>query len=169
MKLINQQLTKSGLFALATISLAMSTGVAVAKEETLECTLYMADSMDSETQSSVELKDAGLMLNTIRHSSVCLFRDGRVADKQFVTIARVVGDGSTGSTLGFSVYTMENGDSISAEFTGAWGSEGFKGVYNILGGTGSYGSATGDGTITGVESPWTNTGIVEILLNVQTP
>ncbi len=64
---------------------------------------------------------------------------------------------------------MENADSISAEFTGAWGSEEFKGVYEILGGTGSYGSATGDGTITGVESPWINTGIVEILLNVQTP
>lgn len=58
-------------------------GNVAAKEETLECTLYIAESMDSDAQSSIEMKDAGLMLNSVRRSSVCVFGDGRVADKQF--------------------------------------------------------------------------------------
>lgn len=168
MNMIRKLSVKTCLLSLLTAVFMVSANVA-AKEETLECTLYIAESMDSDARSSVELKDAGLMLESVRRSSVCVFGDGRVADKQFVMVTRAVADGSTGSSLGFSVYTLENGDSISAEFTGSWGSEGFKGVYTILGGTGSYGDATGDGTITGDQSPWTTTGIVQIVLNVKTP
>ncbi len=131
--------------------------------------LYIAESMDSDAQSSIVMKGAGLMLQSVRRSSVCVFDDGRVADKQFVMINRAVGDGSTGSSMGYSVYTMENGDSVSVEFTGNWGSDGFKGVYTVLDGTGKFKGATGDGTITGIQSPWTTTGVVKILLNVKTP
>ena len=64
---------------------------------------------------------------------------------------------------------MENGDSVSAEFTGDWGNNGYEGVYKILGGTGNFKGANGDGTITDAQSPWATTDVVKIVLNVKTP
>lgn len=168
MNLIRKLSVKTCLCALLPAALMIAGNVA-AKEETLECMLYIAESMDSDVQSSIAMKDAGLTLDSVRRSSVCVFDDGRVADKQFVMVSRVVGDGATGSTMGYSVYTMENGDSVSAEFTGNWGSNGYKGVYKILGGTGNFKGANGDGTITDTQSPWATTDVLKIVLKVKTP
>lgn len=151
------------------IAILLVGGNVSANEETLECTLYSGESMTSEVMSSVEIKDADLMLESNRVSALRVFEDGRVADKQYVVISRGVGDGSTGTNMGYSVYTMENGASLSAQFTGEWGSDGFNGVYMIMGGTGNFEGAIGDGTVTGAESPWATTGIVDIVLNVKTP
>ena len=168
MKFIKGVSVKICLYAFLPVAMMIS-GSVVAKDETLECMLYIAQSMDSDAKSSVAIKSAGLMLSSVRRGSVCVFGDGSVADKQFVLVNRIIGDGSTGSSMGYSVYTMDNGDSLSVEFTGKWGSEGYKGAYTILGGTGSYEGATGDGSITGTKSPWPTTGVVKIVLNVKTP
>jgi hypothetical protein len=71
--------------------------------------------------------------------------------------------------MGYSVYTMDNGDSVFAKFAIDFGSNGASGVYTILGGTGNFEGATGDGSITGTQSPWATTPVVKIVLNVKTP
>ncbi|MEE9322149.1 MAG: hypothetical protein V3U76_17055 [Granulosicoccus sp.] len=148
-------------------TLLLGAGDATAADEVLKCRLYIAASMD--IVATIELKDTEQVLNSMRRGSYCLFEDGSVADKQFVLSNRVLGDGATGAYSGFSVYTLENGDSISAQFTGAWDDKGNHGIYAILGGTGSYKDASGDGTITGAKSPWNTADIVDIVLNVTTP
>ena len=144
-------------------------GNADAEEQTLKCTLYVGASMDSDAQSSIEMKDAGLMLKSGRRTGVCVFDDGQVADKQWVFVTRAIGDGSTASEMGYSVYTMDTGESVFAKFAIDFGSNGASGVYTILGGTGNFEGATGDGSITGTQSPWATTPVVKIVLNVKTP
>lgn len=150
------------------VMLFASSGVA-ADERTLECKLYIADTQQSETISSVTLEDAGLTLSSSRHSGYCVFADGSVADKQFVEISRAVGDGATGSVLGYSVYSMQSGGSLLAEFTGEWNNGGFIGQYSVLGGSGPFENATGDGTVTATQSPWATTGTYDVVFNINTP
>lgn len=149
--------------------LAISTNAIHAGDETFACKLYIAGSLSEETVTRVELKNAGLSLDAKRQSGFCIFSDGKVAEKQWVDLGMAVGDGSSGSSMGYSVYTMDNGDSINTKFEGGWGASGFNGLYTILGGTGKYEGAKGDGTITGTASPWESSGIVDIVLNVTTP
>ena len=144
-------------------------GVAVAGEEKLECKLYIAESMDSSAMEMVAVESAGESLRSLRRAAYCVFSDGTIADKQFVMINRIMDGGKSGDGIGFSIYTMANGDSISAQFTGAGGEGPFNGIYEILGGTGEYKGATGDGTISSIDSPWKTTGIVDIVMNVATP
>ncbi len=140
-----------------------------AADQTLECKLYVANSLSDETDSTVNLEKAELTLSSSRSSGYCIFADGSVADKQFVVINRVVGDGATGSVLGFSVYTMQSGDSLSVEFTGDWGKDGFIGHYTVLGGTGSFENAAGDGSFTGTQSAWDTTGVFDVVMNLTMP
>ncbi len=151
------------------LALVIATGIAHANDESLHCKLYIAASLSDETRVSVALKSVELSLDAKRQSGFCIFDDGKVADKQWVDLGMAMGDGSSGSSMGYSVYTMESGDSINAKFEGDWGASGFNGLYTILGGTGKYEGAKGDGTITGAASPWENSGIVDIVLNVNTP
>ncbi len=162
-------LTAKSCLCILVPAMAMAAGPAAAAEEALKCRLYIAASMDKEARSSIELKAAKQTLGTMRRASFCVFEDGSVADKQFVFVDRAIGDGSTGSSLGYSVYTMANGDTLSAQFNGAWDSKGFHGTYSILGGSGKYKNATGDGTISGTQSPWDTAAIIDIVLNVKTP
>lgn len=140
-----------------------------AADHSIECKLYVASSLSDETNSTVTLEKVGLSMASSRNSGYCVFADGGMADKQFVVINRVPGDGSTGSVLGYSVYTMENGDSVSVEFTGGWGKEGFKGLYTVIGGTGAFKDAKGDGIFTGAQSAWDTTGVFDVVMNLTTP
>ena len=150
-------------------TILLGAGGVAADDQTLECKLYVADSLQSETASSVTLEDVGLTLSSSRQSAYCVFADGSVADKQFVVLNRVVGDGATGSVLGYSVYSLQSGGSLSVEFTGGWGNDGFIGYYTVLGGSGAFENAIGDGTFTATQSPWATTGTFDVVLNVTTP
>jgi len=140
-----------------------------AADQKLECKLYVANNLSDETNSTVSLEKVGLTMTSSRNSGYCVFPDGSVADKQFVVINRVPGDGATGSVLGYSVYTMENGNSVSVEFTGGWGEKGFIGNYNVLGGTGDFENAKGDGSFTGAQSAWDTTGVFDVVVNLTMP
>lgn len=150
-------------------AILLGTGGVAADDQKLECKLYVADSLQSETASSVTLEDAGLTLSSSRQSAYCVFADGSVADKQFVMLKRAVGDGATGSVLGYSVYSMQSGGSLSVEFTGGWSNDGFTGYYKVLGGSGAFENATGDGTFKATQSSWATTGTFDVVLNVTTP
>lgn len=168
MKIVKSKFGKLAVCSTVTMLASLGINIAHSEEKTLECKLYITQSTDSDTGSTIKTEHAG-MLTTVRRGAFCIFPDGQVADKQFTHITHVPGDGSTGKALGMSIYTMDNGDSITTEYKGEWDKSGFKAIYNILGGTGAYKGASGDGTITGLPSPWKTSGTVAIVLNVKTP
>lgn len=151
------------------VSVLISAAPAISEEETLECTLYIAESMDAAVMHQVSVDSAAESLVTLRRAGYCVFADGSVADKQFVMVNRVVDGGQRGTNQGYSVYTLDNGDTISVEFDGGWNKGPYSGVYKILGGTGAYADAKGDGTISGTDSPWKTSSVVKIVLNIETP
>ena len=142
-------------------------GGAIAEERSLECRLYMAEA--TEESSAYEAESAGRMLGTFRRSSVCVFADGSVADKQFVNAYSAAADGASGTDHGFSVYTFEDGDTLTLAYGGGWDEDGYRSEYEVLAGTGAYEGASGTGTITGVQSPWTGTSIVDVTIDVTMP
>ena len=119
-------------------------GASLAQAETLKCKLYISES-NKDATDTVAPPHAGVALLGTRYSGVCVFADGRVAEKQFVAINRAIGDGKTGTFLGYSVYSFKKGDSISVQFAGGWGADGVRGDYKIIAGTGAYANAKGVG------------------------
>ena len=119
-------------------------GSSLAQAETLKCKLYISES-NKDATDTVAPPHAGVALLGTRYSGVCVFADGRVAEKQFVVINRAIGDGKNGTFLGYSVYSLKKGDSISVQFAGGWGADGVRGDYKIIAGTGAYANAKGVG------------------------
>ena len=152
--------------ALLATGLAMASGIASAAEQTLECKLYIAESLDHASTYAVE--STGSLLNGVRRAGICVFADGSVADKQFVMGMNIRDEGSAGDAVGISVYTFESGDSLTLSFTGGWDKGPFAGEYTVLSGTGAFQGATGTGTISGVDGPWNSTTIVDIRIDVMT-
>lgn len=145
-------------------SLALTGGQTIADDQTLECRLYIAESMDHT--STYQVESASSMLESLRRGGLCVFADGDVADKQFVMGMNIRGDGSVGDAVGISVYTFESGDSLTLSFIGGWNKGPFEGNYTVLTGTGVYEGATGVGTISGVDGPWKSTSEVNIRLDL---
>lgn len=153
---------------MATLGTALSIvcGVASAGEQTLECKLYIAQSLDHISTYTVE--SANSTLESMRRGGLCVFADGSIADKQFVISTNVREDGSAGDSVGVSVYTLESGDSLTLSFSGGWDKGPFTGEYAVMSGTGAFQGATGTGTINGVDSPWKSTSVVDIRIEVMT-
>lgn len=166
----HKKVSGSCVAASVIVGTVLGCGIVRADEQKLECKLYIAESMDSAASHMVSIENSKETLATLRRSGVCIFADGSVADKQFVMVNRITEEGNRGNTQGFSTYTMENGDSVSAQFTGGWGDGPFMGTYQIIGGTGAYANAKGDGTIDGsAQDPWKTTSVVNIVLNITSP
>ena len=149
----------------AIVLLTALVGASLAQAETLKCKLYISESTKDVTET-VAPPHAGVALLGIRYSGVCVFADGRIAEKQFVVINRVIGDGKTGTFLGYSVYSFKNADSISVQFSGGWGADGVRGDYKIITGTGAYANAKGDGSFVRIGGSKT-TSHLDVTLNVQ--
>lgn len=162
-------LRKAHLIRIATMATGLLlSGQVFAENHTISCQLYNASDISDETTTKVDLEKSGQTLSSSRTSSFCVLDDGRVAEKHFVVNQRITDGGATGFVQGISVYTLPNGDSVTATFTGDWGSGGLVGKYEIIDGTGTYDEAKGDGTFTGAQSPWATTSMFDVVLNITT-
>ena len=149
----------------AIVLLTAIMGASLAQAETLKCKLHISEST-KESSALVAAPNAGVSLSAIRYSGVCIFTDGRIAEKQFVVINRIIGDGKTGTFLGYSVYSFQNDDSLSVQFTGGWGAGGVNGDYTIISGTGAYVNSKGDGNFVRTGGTKT-TSFLDVTLNLQ--
>jgi len=152
------------MFGMTLATLVSISGTALAVDTEMRCRLYMSSSTQALAQHNSE--SGGVQLNAIRRGGVCLFEDGRVADKQFVMAQRIVDDGADGLMSGYSVYTFENGDALTMKFDGRWNSEGLSGDYVVMYGTGEWEGVNGTGGFVGVQSPWPGTDIIDVTFNV---
>ena len=150
--------------ALVISSLLAMVGPAQAANEKLRCKLMSKSIVETQVKSP----DGQSVLSAFRDGGICIFEDGRLADKLFVFSNLASEDFSNGSYAGFSVYTFENGDSLKLSFIGNWGNGGNNGDYKVLGGTGRYEGATGTGNISGLDSPWEGTNWFDIAIDVTT-
>ena len=137
---------------LVAAAVALSAGAARAEEQTLKFRLV---TMPVEQVEFTAPSDVGHDLSVSKEVGVAVFDDGRIAHKTFVMMTDSAG--AAGEYSGYSTYTFENGDSVTASFTGSWGPETDGGDYKVLSGTGAYDGATGTGRFDGVENPWENT------------
>ena len=149
----------------AIVLLTALVGASLAQAETLKCKLYLNDG--TAKTDTVTPPHAGVALNTMRSGGVCVFTDGRVAEKQFVMISQAIGDGSTGTVRGYSVYAFNNGDSLMLQFDGGWGAKGFFGEYKLLSGTGAYANATGGGKFVSAAGGSKTSTVYDVTFNVQ--
>ena len=159
---------KMNLIKTSFTAIALLTGLvggSLAQAETLKCKLHISEST-KESSALVTPPHAGVSLSAIRYSGVCVFADGRIAEKQFVVINRIIGDGKTGTFLGYSVYSFKNADSLSVQFAGGWGADGVRGDYTIISGSGAYANAKGDGNFVRTGGSET-TSFLDVTLNVQ--
>ncbi len=131
------------------VALVGAAPVAQAAEVSLKFRMVVTDTGGSQ----LEAKDvAGVSIGAHDAVGVAVFEDGRIALKRFVYMND--GTDAEGTMKGYSTYTFENGDSITASFTGGWDAQGQHGEYTVLSGTGAYAGATGTGNFAATTFPW---------------
>jgi hypothetical protein len=134
---------------IALVALVCAAPVTDAAEVTLKFRLVTTDA--SATMLPVK-EVAGRTIGAHDAVGVAVFEDGRLAFKRFVYTED--GTENEGNAHGYSTYTFENGDSLSAKFDTSWGAQGLQGTYQVLSGTGGYAGATGTGSFGTTTFPW---------------
>jgi hypothetical protein len=132
-------MNRSSLAFLSLLACAASAGAA---EEILEFKLVtMPVEVKAIDAKNIEGQSVGLM----KAHGVASFKDGRVASKEFVySWDQLKG---AGPFYGYSVYTFEDGSSITARFAGTVKTgQPMHGDYTIVSGTGMYAGAKGTGS-----------------------
>ena len=96
-----------------------------------------------------------------------VFEDGRLAFKRFV----YTDDGTEAERdiNGYSTYTFENGDSLTAKFEAGWNAQGLQGAYEVLSGTGAFAGATGTGTFGTTTFPWEGATLFDGSFTLEVP
>jgi hypothetical protein len=137
---------------------------AQAGEQTLKFRMILADT-EAHVFQATGVKGAEVSAHDA--IGLAVFDDGRIAFKKFVYLddsTEVAGGGS-----GYSTYTFENGDSLTAKFTYDWSPAGLKGVYDVVSGTGAYAGATGTGSFESVSVPWEGATLEAGSLTIEVP
>ena len=109
----------------------------------------------------------GRSVGVAKSTGVAVFEDGRIAKKDFVRIYD--GTEASGDFTGYSTFTFDNGDALTAKFVAAWSEQGFGGDYEILSGTGAYEGVTGTGRFDGVEDPWDGADLLDGTFKLEVP
>jgi hypothetical protein len=145
---------------LAVATLTIGT-VSVAQEQTLKGRLVVTQ----PTGTSTALPSyGGHTFNANKYSGVAVFEDGRVAYKQYIESSDDTEAG--GDFKGYSIYTFQNGDSLTMSYTGGWKGNGFTGEYKVLSGTGAYAGASGTGAFKSVDEPWQDASMADVTLKL---
>ena len=155
---------KYTLIAKSSLIISTLLGAGLVQAETLSCKLYVSTS--TNLTHKISPPSAGSTLLAQRYVGTCHFEDGRIASKQFVGVQRVIGDGSTGTMLGYSTYSLNDKDSISLSFNGGWGSSGFNGDYTVVSGSGSYENAKGSGSFKSAKNSLPNLNVFDVEINL---
>ena len=79
------------------------------------------------------------------------------------------GTEEAGTASGYSTYTFENGDSLTARFTFEWSPTGAAGDYQVLSGTGAFEGATGTGHFEGAQEAWKDADLLEGSFTLDVP
>jgi hypothetical protein len=108
------------------------------------------------------------MLTQSKAFGVGIFKDGRIAVKDFVAVSDL--NKGVGPMYGYSTYTFDDGSTITAHFTAEFkANQPVHGEYKILSGTGTYMGATGTGTMDSVPNQFKGANLFNIKLKVMTP
>lgn len=111
--------------------------------------------------------DTGRTLKLSKLNGVATCEDGRLLQAQ---IMQTELRSSANSLLsGYAVYSFENGDTITVQIRGTESKNSAAIDYTIIAGSGSYVEATGMGSVHSVESPWKNTALFNLSLEILHP
>jgi hypothetical protein len=153
-----QRLLPTASLVLAVLTYSMP---ATAEEQTLKGRLVVTQ----PTGTSTALPSyGGHTFNANKYSGVAVFEDGRVAYKQYIESSDDTEAG--GDFKGYSIYTFQNGDSLTMSYTGGWKGNGFTGEYKVLSGTGAYAGASGTGAFKSVDEPWQDASMADVTLKL---
>lgn len=155
---------KSLAVFLSGVALVFAASTAQAGEQVLEFKL-VTKPIDYKVTEAANIE--GQSVASGKLFGVAFFKDGRVAVKDFVSSADLLK--GSGSILGYSTYTFEDGSSITARYTGSVKDGRTKGEYTILSGTGAYANATGMGSFESVPAAFKGAGLYDGKFIVKTP
>ena len=138
---------------------------AFAADKTLEFQL-VTKALDPHTIDIPNVE--GQSLTQSKAFGVGVFKDGRLATKDFVVV-RDSGKDAV-SLLGYSTYTFDDGSTLTMSFTAKGDAkQQLHGDYKILSGTGAYKGATGKGTFDLIQTKMKNASFYNVKLQVTTP
>src|SRR5262245_41146244 len=153
-----QRLLPTASLVLAVLTYSMP---ATAEEQALKGRLVVTQ----PTGASTALPSiGGHTFNANKYSGVAVFEDGRVAYKQYIESSDDTEAG--GDFKGYSIYTFQNGDSLTMSYMGGWKDNGFTGEYKVLSGTGAYAGASGTGVFKSVDEPWQDASMADVTLKL---
>lgn len=150
---------------LTALALAATTTASPALAETLSCKLYVT--VGSVLGHSVEVPVASTTIGAERYGGTCHFADGTVAEKQFVMIRRTMDGGAKGRVHGYSIYAFNDADSLTLEYVGGWGADGFSGDYAVASGSGRYEDAAGTGSFTATGDAFKGVNVFDVVIDLE--
>ncbi len=149
----------------ALLSACCLSASAFAGTENLEFQL-VTRAMDVKTEKVASVE--GQMVGMGRYAGTAFFKDGRVANKEF--IFNFDFNKGSGPFFGYSTYTFADGSALVMRFDGnSKAGQPMEGAYTILSGSGIYAGASGSGSFKSSKDAWKSANLYTGNLKITTP